>query len=124
MIRFFICGSALSNQPDHGSLGNARLICSAKTAARYRMHSVKDGRHPGVYEVAQGGIALMGELYELTPHQHAGLLAAEPPGLYQGVLLLDDGSFAQAMLYPRELIERDGDPDVSHYGGWAAFKRA
>jgi gamma-glutamylaminecyclotransferase len=122
-IRFFICGSALSDQPDRGSLGGALLICRAKTAEMYRMHSVKQGWHPGVYEVSEGGVALEGELYELTPEQHRNLLAAEPPDLYEASIVLDDGSFAQAMLYPRELVEEHRDPDISRYGGWSAFKR-
>jgi len=26
------------------------------------------------------------------------------------------------MIYPRELIEARGFADISHFGGWAAFK--
>jgi gamma-glutamylaminecyclotransferase len=123
IVRFFICGSALTGQPDHRNLGSARFICSTKSAPLYRMHSVKQGWHPGVYEVPHDGVALAGELYEFTPEQHAVLLASEPPDMYQGSIALEDGSHAEAMLYPRELIEKNGDPDISQYGGWAAFKR-
>jgi hypothetical protein len=28
------------------------------------------------------------------------------------------------MIYPRDLIEARGYPDISHFGGWAAFKAA
>jgi gamma-glutamylaminecyclotransferase len=123
IVRFFICGSALTGQPDHHNLGDARFVCRTKTAPAYRMHSVKQGWHPGVYEVSRGGVALEGELYEFTPEQHAALLASEPPDMYRGSVVLEDGSHAEAMLYPRELIEANGDPDISQFGGWAAFKR-
>jgi gamma-glutamylaminecyclotransferase len=123
-VRFFICGSALRGQPDHKNLGDARFIRAAKTAPKYRMHSVKDGWHPGIYEVSEGGSALLGELYELTPEQRAELLAGEPPNMYEHTIELDDGSFAQAMLYPRTLIEANEYPDISQYGGWAAYKAA
>jgi gamma-glutamylaminecyclotransferase len=121
-VRFFICGSALRGQPDHKNLGDARFIRAAKTAPKYRMHSVKDGWHPGIYEVSEGGCALLGELYELTLEQHAALLAGEPPNMYEHTIELDDGSVADAMLYPRTLIEANGYPDISQYGGWAAYK--
>lgn len=120
-MRFFICGSALRGQPDHKNLGDATFLNEAKTAPRYRLHSVRD-EHPGIYEVPQGGVSIVGELYEFTPEQHQHLLSSEPPDLYEGDILLDDGSTARAMIYPRKLIEERGYQDVSQYGGWTAFK--
>ncbi len=118
---FFICGSALTGQPDHGNLGGARLVREAKTLPLYRLHSVAD-QHPGIYEVAEGGVAIAGEVYEFTDEQHAALLASEPPDLYEAPVKLDDGSSVNAMIYPRELIEQRGYTDISEHGGWAAFK--
>ena len=118
---FFICGSALTGQPDHGNLGGARLVREAKTLPLYRLHSVDD-KHPGIYEVGTGGCAIAGEVYEFTDEQHAALLASEPPDLYEGPVRLDDGSSVNAMIYPRELIEQRGYKDISEHGGWAAFK--
>ena len=118
---FFICGSALQGQPDHGNLGGARFAGAVVTAPKYRMASVR-GLHPAVYEVPFGGVALAGELYELTTEQYAGLIAGEPAGLYEAPIELADGSSARAMFYPRELVESSGFEDVSEFGGWAAFK--
>ena len=120
-MRFFICGSALRGQPDHNNLGDAAFLGEAKTAPRYRLHSVRD-QHPGIYEVESGGISIRGELYEFTPEQHRHLLANEPPDLYEGPIALDDGTTVSAMIYPRTLIEERGYPDISHFGGWAAYK--
>jgi hypothetical protein len=121
-MRFFICGSALRGQPDHQNLGDARFISETKTAPKYRLHAVKNGWHPGIYEVPDDGISIPGELYELTDEQYRHLLAGEPPDMYEAQIELDDGSRVSAMLYPRALIERDSEPDISHVGGWAAFK--
>lgn len=118
---FFICGSALRGQPDHGNLGGARLVREAKTLPLYRLHSVDD-KHPGIYEVAEGGIAIAGEVYEFSPEQHAALMASEPPDLYEAPIKLDDGSSVSAMIYPRELIEQRNHKDVSEHGSWAAYK--
>jgi gamma-glutamylaminecyclotransferase len=120
-MRFFICGSALRGQPDHSNLQDAVFLGEARTAARYRLHSVND-QHPGIYEVAEGGIAIAGELYEMSAGQHAHLISTEPPNLYEAPIELDDGSHVSAMIYPRERIEEFGWPDISPYGGWAAFK--
>ncbi|MGZ3504633.1 MAG: allophanate hydrolase-related protein [Vulcanimicrobiaceae bacterium] len=103
-MRFFICGSALRGQPDNGNLGDASFLGPARTAPKYRLHSVKDGWHPGIYEVERDGISILGELYELTPAQHATLMAGEPPDMYQSTIEMEDGTSAEAMLFPRELI--------------------
>jgi gamma-glutamylcyclotransferase (GGCT)/AIG2-like uncharacterized protein YtfP len=120
---FFICGSALTGQPDHGNLSGARLVREAKTAPKYRLHSVRD-EHPGIYEVETGGIAIAGEVYEMSDEQHAHLISTEPPDLYEAPIELEDGTHVSAMIYPRALIEERGYADVSEYGGWAAFKGA
>lgn len=122
-MRFFICGSALRGQPDHGNLGDATFLGEAVTAPKYRLHSVDD-KHPGIYEVERGGVAIAGELYEFTAEQHAHLMANEPPNLYEAPITLSDGSTVHAMIYPRELIEKHGYKDISHHGGWAIFKGA
>jgi gamma-glutamylcyclotransferase (GGCT)/AIG2-like uncharacterized protein YtfP len=121
-MQFFICGSALRGQPDHGNLGEATFVREARTKPIYRLHSVED-QHPGIYEVAEGGVAIAGEVYELTDEQHAHLLSTEPPNLYEAPIQLDDGTSVNAMIYPRELIEQRGYDDISHHGGWAAYKR-
>ena len=58
----FICGSALRGQPDHQNLQAATFVKAVNTAPKYRMHSVKDGWHPGIYEPEADGISIPGEL--------------------------------------------------------------
>ena len=122
-MRFFICGSALRGQPDHANLGAATFVAEAVTAPRYRLHSV-NGKHPGIYEVPSGGIAIEGEIYEMTDAQHAHLISTEPPNLFEASIALDDGTSVRAMLYPKEKIDEFGWPDISQYGSWAAYKAA
>lgn len=120
----FICGSALRGQPDHDNLQSATFVREAQTAAKYRLHSVGNGWHPGIFAVESGGISIPGELYEMSAEQYDYLVNNEPPHMYpQGVELADGGS-AIAFFYPEELIKEHGWPDISHYGGWAAYKAA
>ena len=122
-MRFFICGSALRGQPDNKNLLGATFVGEAATAPKYRLHSVDD-RHPGIYEVADGGVAIKGEIYEMSAAEHAHLISTEAPDLYESPIELADGSRISAMIYPRELIEKNNFADISQYGGWAAFKAA
>ena len=118
----FICGSALRGQPDHGNLQSASFLKEAKTAPNYRLHSVKDGWHPGIYAVEAEGVSIAGELYRLSREQYDHLLSTEPPDMYPAEVILEDGERAIAILYPQSLIEAHGWPDISSYGGWAAYK--
>ncbi|MGK7934011.1 MAG: gamma-glutamylcyclotransferase [Microcystaceae cyanobacterium] len=122
MKRVFICGSALRGQPDHKNLKSAQFIKEAKTQPRYRLHAVKDGWHPGIYEVADGGISIPGEVYELTDEQFAYLAANEPPNMYPADVFLEDQEKLTAFLYPQALIEQHKWQDISHFGGWVAYK--
>lgn len=118
----FICGSALQGQPDHGNLGHAKFIRSAKTRPIYRLHAAHEAWHPAIYEVATGGISIPGEVYELTLEDFNNLADNEPPDMYPSDIVLEDGTVLTAFLYPRALIEQHKWLDISDYGGWAAYK--
>lgn len=122
--RIFICGSALRGQPDHKNLQSAMFIKQAATQPRYRLHAAVDGWHPAIYEVAQGGISIPGEVYEMTLEQYEHLSATEPPNMYPSDVVLEDGEVLTAFLYPKELVEQYNWQDISDYGGWAAYKQS
>jgi hypothetical protein len=124
MHRVFICGSALRGQPDHSNLQSATFVKATKTRPLYRLHAAENGWHPAIYQVEEGGISIPGEVYELTPEQFDYLSAHEPPHMYPAEVVLEDGETATAFLYPRELVEKYNWLDISHYGGWAAYKQA
>lgn len=120
--RIFICGSALQGQPDHGNLGDAQFIRVAKTLPIYRLHAAHDGWHPAIYEVAECGISIPGEVYELTLEKFDYLASNEPPDMYPSDVVVEDGEVLIAFLYPRELVEQYNWLDISDLGGWAVYK--
>lgn len=124
MTYVFICGSALQGQPDHQNLQSATFIRQTKTQPLYRLHAAQDGWHPAIYQVETDGISIPGELYELTPEQYDYLVSTEPPNMYPAEVLLENGETATAMLYPYELVKQHNWEDISHYGGWVAYKQA
>lgn len=120
----FICGSALKGQPDHDNLRSAKFIKTAQTLPQYRLHAAENGWHPAIYAVETGGVSIPGEIYKMTEEQYEYLLANEPPHMYPDIVNLEGGGGAIAMLYPRELVEKYNWPDISHLGGWAAYKKS
>lgn len=120
--RVFICGSALRGQPDHQNLQSAEFIRSAATQPRYRLHVAGEDWHPAIYETEAGGISIPGEVYEMTQAQFDYLASNEPPNMYPSDVVLQDGEVLTAFLYPKPLIDEYNLPDISSYGGWAAYK--
>lgn len=122
--KVFICGSALRGQPDHQNLQSAQFIKATQTQSLYRLHAAENGWHPAIYQVETGGISIPGEIYEMTTAQFDYLAANEPPHMYPTEVLLEDGDSATAFFYPQALVEQYNWPDISNYGGWAAYKQA
>jgi gamma-glutamylcyclotransferase (GGCT)/AIG2-like uncharacterized protein YtfP len=118
----FVNGTLMRGLALHESLAGAEFLGEAWTAPCYRIHSIGD-RHPGMYEVDNGGGAVAGELYEVPDAVWRRVEAGEPPGLYRGPVRLADGRVVDGILYPRELAEGK-HPDISAHGGWRAYRAA
>lgn len=103
----------------HPNLAGAEFLGEFRTVSRYRIYSIGD-LHPGMFEVAEGGIAVPGELYRLPDDVWARVEAGEPPHLYKGPVELEDGRVVDGILYPRELAEGK-HKDITGYGGWRAY---
>jgi AcrR family transcriptional regulator len=123
MVRMFLNGGAMSGGPLHGHLRGAPLLARVRTAPRYRFYSVRD-EFPGLSPAGAGGdgVAVEGELYELPEELlRDSLLPHEPPELELGLIELEDGSAAFAMLL-RDVARQGGEvADISGFGGWRAY---
>jgi len=121
MPRVFICGSALSGQPNHDNLLGSTLLGPGLTTPDYRMHSAQQDWHPAIYPVEEGGISIPGEVYEMTEALFTHLKEHEPPFMYPAVVTLSDGSTAILFMYPQEQVVAHDWPDISDFGGWANY---
>jgi len=115
----FVNGTLMRGLALHENLSGAEFLGEARTAPRYRLFSIDD-RHPGMFEGAEGGVSVAGELYRVTEEIWRRVEAGEPPGLYRGEVLLEDGRRVAGILCPRELAE-GRHRDISAYGGWRAY---
>jgi gamma-glutamylcyclotransferase (GGCT)/AIG2-like uncharacterized protein YtfP len=118
-VDLFVNGTLMSGLVLHGNLAGAEFLEACQTQARYRLYSIGDV-HPGMFEVADGGVSVPGELYRVPDDVLERVEAAEPPGLYRGAVHLGDGRMVDGILYPRALAE-GVHQDISAYGGWRAY---
>jgi gamma-glutamylcyclotransferase (GGCT)/AIG2-like uncharacterized protein YtfP len=115
----FVNGTLMRGLALHANLAGAVFLGEASTAPRYRLYSIGD-RHPGMFKVADDGVAVQGELYEVPPRVWRRVEAGEPPGLYRGPVELADGRQVEGILFPRALAEGQ-HRDISAWGGWRAY---
>lgn len=118
MPYMFLNGGGMSGGLLHHLLLGAPLIAETRTAARYRLYSVRD-EYPAL---AEGDAPIAGEVYDLPLDVlRDSLLPAEPPELELGVIMLSDGSPSLSMILRRPCPPLDGLVDISDHGGWRAY---
>jgi Gamma-glutamyl cyclotransferase, AIG2-like len=130
----FLTGDGMRGGPLHGHIAGAPLIGERRTVPRYRFYSVRD-EFPALCPVSEGeeGRAILGELYDVPMGQLRELLAREPPELELSVVELAAGTPAAGeplagelsfgMVLRRGEREREVHTDITHYGGWRAYRR-
>lgn len=125
MPRMFLNGTAMRGGDMNHLVGDADFLGAARTAARYRFHSVDD-RYPALEDVGpdRDGVSVEGELYEIDDRQlREVLLPAEPDGLELGVIELADGTGSLAMVLRRPKPDVT-TTDISELGSWRAYRQA
>lgn len=115
----FVNGTLMRGLKLNSNLDGATFLGEFRTAPRYRIYSIGDV-HPGMFEVAEGGISVPGELYDLPDEVWQRVEAGEPPGLYRGPVELDDGRVVPGILYPREMAEGH-HREITEFGGWREY---
>ena len=121
-FELFVNGTLMRGLALHGNLAGAEFVGEARTAPSYRLYSIDD-RHPGMFEVPEGGVPVAGEIYVVPDEVWRRVEADEPPDLYCGKVRLADGREIAGILYPRELAE-GRHRDISQYGDWRAYLAA
>ena len=115
----FVNGTLMRGLALHANLEGAEFVEEAQTAPVYRIYSIGD-IHPGMFEVAEGGVSVPGEIYRLPDEVWRRVEAGEPPGLYRGPVRLSDGRTVPGILFPREMAEGH-HRDISSHRGWRAY---
>jgi len=121
-FELFVNGTLMRGLKLHPNMGSSEFLGEFRTAPYYRVHTINDV-HPGMYRLEEGetgGASIVGELYMVADETWQAIEAGEPPNLYRGKVLLEDGREVYGILYPRELAEGHY-PEITVYGGWRGY---
>ena len=118
-MELFVNGTLMRGLSLHHNLEGAEFLGAYRTAPHYRLHSIDDV-HPGMFEVDEGGVSVAGEFYRMSEEIWKKVEAGEPPNLYCGPVLLEDGRSVNGILYPRALAEGKF-LDITEYGDWRVY---
>lgn len=122
MVNMFLNGGGMKGGDLHDRLHGALFVRPARTAAKYRFYAVDD-RFPGLDRVDEGGVNVVGELYDVPLETlRDSLLPAEPPELELGVIELDDGTPSLAVLLRRDFRRTARLTDISDVADWRAYR--
>jgi allophanate hydrolase len=119
-----VVGAHLRGQPLNRELTErgGRFRRAARTADCYRLYALAGTTppKPGLVRVAPGeGGAIDLEIWSLPPVAWAAFVAAIPPPLGIGTLVLEDGAKVKGFL--AESAALVGAEDITAFGGWRAF---
>jgi len=124
-----VVGAHLAGMPLHGQLveRGCRLRARTTTAAAYRLYALPGTvpPKPGLARVADGqagGQAIEVEVYDMPAEAVGGFLALIPPPLGLGSVQLADGQWVKGFICEGAALA--GATDISHFGGWRAYRAA
>ena len=115
-IHLFCIGAHMSGLPlNHQVLRHGgRFVAAGRTAPEYRLYDM--GPRPGMLRVAEGGVAIAGEVWAIPAASLGPFLAEIPPPLGFTRVRLEDGSTPLGFIAEPAGIA--GLPDISASGGW------
>jgi allophanate hydrolase len=121
-----VCGAHLSGMAlNHQLLSRgARLLQQTRSAPHYRLYALAGGPpfRPGMVRVAEGGAAIIVEVWEL-PLDHVGSFLAgigQPLGL--GKIELENGQWVTGFICEGHAVE--SAIDITSFGGWRAYMQS
>ncbi len=118
-MELFVNGTLMRGLALNGNLDGAEFLGEFVTAPCYRLYTIDD-IHPGMFEVAEGGVAVAGEMYRMSDEIWQRVEVGEPPHLYCGPVKLEDGRTVNGILFPQEIAEAN-HRDISAFGDWRKY---
>lgn len=121
--RLVVCGAHLDGLALNWQLRQrgARLIETTYSSKDYKLYALAGGPplRPGMLRVAEGGVAIEVEVWELPSRELGSFLTGIPAPLGLGKVQLADGRWESGFIC--EPYGLEGATDISHLGGWRAY---
>ncbi|MGH8435113.1 MAG: allophanate hydrolase [Pseudomonas sp.] len=126
LARIVVCGAHLAGLPLNWQLTQrgGRLVEATRSSADYQLHALAGGPplRPGMLRVAEGGVAIEVEVWELPSRELGSFLTGIPAPLGLGKVQLADGRWESGFIC--EPYGLAGATDISHFGGWRAYLKS
>jgi allophanate hydrolase len=127
LVRVAVVGAHLSGMPLNHQLisRGARLVRATRTAAVYKLFSLKEQKppKPGLVRVDNGhGTSVEVEVWEIDAAGFGSFVAEIPPPLGIGTLELDDGELVKGFVC--EGYAAAAGKDISAFGGWRNYLKS
>jgi allophanate hydrolase len=123
MARLVVCGAHLDGLALNWQLQRrgARLLETTQSAPDYRLYALAGGPplRPGMLRVAEGGVDIEVEVWELPSSELGSFLTGIPAPLGLGKVQLADGRWESGFIC--EPYGLEGAEDISHLGGWRGW---
>ncbi|MDA7085514.1 allophanate hydrolase [Pseudomonas sp. SA3-5] len=124
--RLVVCGAHLDGLPLNWQLQQrgATLVQATQSSADYRLYALAGGPpyRPGMLRVAEGGVAIAVEVWELPSSELGSFLSGIPAPLGLGKVQLADGQWLSGFIC--EPYGLQSAEDISHFGGWRAYMQS
>lgn len=123
MARVVVCGAHLDGLPLNWQLKQrgARLIEATQSSPDYQLYALAGGPpfRPGMVRVAEAGVTIAVEVWELPSAELGSFLSGIPAPLGLGKVQLADGRWETGFIC--EAYGLQGAENISHFGGWRAY---
>ncbi len=123
LVRVVVCGAHLDGLPLNWQLRQrgGRLLEATRSAAHYRLYALAGGPpfRPGMVRVADEGVAIEVEIWEIPSSELGSFLTGIPAPLGLGKVQLAEGSWETGFIC--EPYGLEGAADISEFGGWRAY---
>jgi len=123
-LEILVVGAHLTDQPLNHQLvaAGGSYTRSVTTSANYALFALDTTpAKPGLLRVADGGVAVAGEIWSLPAAGFGGFVAGLPAPMTIGRVTLSDGGSVPGFLC--EPIATVGAENISGFGGWLAWQR-
>ncbi|MEE5113516.1 allophanate hydrolase [Pseudomonas alliivorans] len=122
-VRLVVCGAHLDSLALNGQLKQrgARLLEATQSSPDYQLYALAGGPpfRPGMVRVAEGGVAIEVEVWELPSAELGSFLTGIPAPLGLGKVQLADGRWETGFIC--EPYGLEGARNISELGGWRAY---
>jgi allophanate hydrolase len=124
-VRIAVCGAHMQGLPLNRDLVSrgARLVEATQTAPHYRLSALAatpDGtRRPGMSRVADGGAAIVIEVWEMPSLELGSFITTIPSPLALGKVELANGTWVTGFVC--EPYGLQSGADITEFGGWRAW---